>query len=60
MKWKITEACLNDYYEEITDFTPKINKEPYAKKIQLALLLIAYIIKIYTNEDVSLIDFKIR
>lgn len=28
--------------------------------MQLALLLIAYIVKIYLNEDTSLVDFKIR
>ena len=28
--------------------------------MQLSLLLIAYIVKIYLNEDSSLYDFKIR
>jgi hypothetical protein len=30
------------------------------KKVQFSLLLISYIVKIYLNEDSTLIDFKIR
>lgn len=63
MKWKIIEGCLNEYIEEITDITPNIAKDPsdpYVKKVQLSLLLIAYIVKIYLNEDSSVADYKIR
>lgn len=62
MGWKkVEEPCLNDYIGDVTDITPKIeNKGDFVKKLQLSLLLIAYIVKIYLNEDSTLYDFKIR
>lgn len=62
MGWKkVDEVCLTPYIEEVVDFTPKVDKKDnFVKKIQLSLLLIAYIVKIYLNEDSSLYDFKIR
>ena len=30
------------------------------RKVQLAVLLIAFIVKIYLNEDNSLVDFRVR
>jgi hypothetical protein len=60
MKWKVTDACLNDYVEEATDVTPRLEKDLEARRVQLSLLLIAYIVKIYLNEENSLVDFKIR
>jgi hypothetical protein len=60
MKWNITDPCLQDYIEEVTDITPRLQKDVQAKKVQFSLLLIAYIVKIYLNEDNSIIDFKIR
>ena len=45
----------------MTDITPKIeSKGEFVKKLQLSLLLIAYIVKIYLNEESALYDFKIR
>lgn len=60
MKWKVTESCLNDYVQEVMDITPKIQKDSFIKKVQLSLLLIAYIVKMYLNEENTIIDFKIR
>jgi hypothetical protein len=52
MGWKkVDEPCLNNYIEDVTDITPKIlSKGEFVKKLQLSLLLIAYIVKIYLNE----------
>lgn len=62
MGWKkVDETCLTPYIDEVADITPKITKKDnLVKKMQLSLLLIAYIVKIYLNEDSSLYDFKIR
>lgn len=62
MGWKkVDETCLGPYIDEVADITPKIARKDYlVKKMQLSLLLIAYIVKIYLNEDSSLYDFKIR
>lgn len=60
MKWKVTDPCLHDYVEEATDVTPHLQKDLESRRVQLALLLIAYIVKIYLNEENSLVDFKIR
>lgn len=60
MEWKVIENCLAPYINQVTDITPKIQKDEYVKKMQLSLLLIAYIVKIYLNEDSTLYDFKIR
>lgn len=60
MKWKITDPCLNDYIEDATDITPRLQKDAEGRKVQFSLLLIAYIVKIYLNEDSALFDFKIR
>lgn len=62
MGWKkVDEACLTPYVDEVADITPKIGKkDTFVKKMQLSLLLIAYIVKIYLNEQSSLYDYKIR
>ena len=60
MKWKITEHCHDDYLDAVVDITPHLQKDTQGRKVQLALLLISYIVKIYLNEDNSIIDFKIR
>lgn len=60
MKWKITDPCLNEYIDNAEDITPHLSKDTQTKKVQFSLLLIAYIVKIYLNQDSSLIDFKIR
>ena len=62
MGWKkVDETCLTPYVDEVTDITPKIvKKDTFVKKMQLSLLLIAYIVKIYLNEQSSLYDYKIR
>jgi hypothetical protein len=60
MKWKVTDPCLNDYVEEAGDVTPWLEKDQSSHRVQLSLLLIAYIVKIYLNEENSLVDFKIR
>lgn len=46
--------------DEVTDVTPDLEKDIQARRVQLSLLLIAYIVKIYLNEENSLVDFKIR
>jgi hypothetical protein len=60
MKWKVTDPCLNDYVDEAGDVTPGLEKDQGARRVQLSLLLIAYIVKIYLNEENSLVDFKVR
>ena len=60
MKWKVADPCLNEYFEEAVDFTPQVPKDQMGRKVQLGLLLIAFIVKIYLNEDNSLVDFKVR
>ena len=37
-----------------------MKNDTYSKKIQLSLLLIAYIVKLYLNEDLSIYDYKMR
>lgn len=60
MKWIVTDQCLNEYLDEVEDVTPALKKDVQARRVQLSLLLIAYIVKIYLNEENSLIDFRIR
>lgn len=51
MKWKITDPCLNEYLDEVKDVTPKLTKDLESKKVQLSLLLIAYVVKNYLNDS---------
>jgi hypothetical protein len=60
MKWKVNDPCLHEYLPDVTDVTPALAKDQEAQRVQLSLLLIAYIVKIYLNEENSLVDFKIR
>lgn len=50
MKWKVSDSCLKEYLEEEKGFTFKIPKEDnFLRNVQLSLLLIAYIVKVYLN-----------
>ncbi len=49
MKWMVADQCLNEYLDEVEDVTPALKKDVQAQRVQLSLLLIAYIVKIYLN-----------
>jgi|JI10StandDraft_1071094.scaffolds.fasta_scaffold1137825_1 hypothetical protein len=50
MKWKIIDTCLNTYIEDFKGLTENIKSDTYNKKIQLSLVLIGYVVKVYLNE----------
>jgi hypothetical protein len=60
MKWKILEHCLTPYLDDFKGLKPDLKSDNYSKKFQLSLLLIAYIVKLYLNEDLSIFESKMR
>ena len=51
MKWKIIDNCLNNYIEDFKGLVENMKLDTYNKKIQLSLLLIGYVVKVYLNES---------
>lgn len=51
MKWKIIDNCLNNYIEDFKGLVENMKLDSYNKKIQLSLLLIGYVVKVYLNES---------
>ena len=60
MQWKVIDSCLNHYIDDFRGLHSKLKADNYSKKMQLSLLLIAYIVKLYLNEEMSLFDAKMR
>ena len=60
MKWKVIDTCLNPYIEGYVGLSPKLKADNYGKKMQMSLLLIGYVVKLYLNEDIQIFDFKMR
>lgn len=49
MKWKIIDNCLNNYIQDFKSIA-NLKNDNYNKKVQLSLLLIGYVVKVYLNE----------
>lgn len=60
MKWKIIDPCLNAYLDGFKGLSPKLKTDAYGKKMQLSLLLIGYIVKMYLNEEITTYEQKMR
>ena len=60
MKWKVIDPCLTPYMEGFKSLSPKLKSDNYNKKMQVSLLLIGYIVKLYLNEDIQIFDLKMR
>lgn len=62
MKWKIIDNCLNPYIEDFKGLAEKLKSDNYNKKIQLSLLLIGYVVKVYLNdtEEVTAFEYRIK
>ena len=50
MKWKIIDNCLNAYIDDFKGLADHLKSDNYNKKIQLSLLLIGYVVKVYLNQ----------
>lgn len=60
MNWKVIDSSLNAYIDDFRGLHPKVKTDTYSKKMQLSLLLIAYIVKLYLNEEMTIFDAKMR
>lgn len=62
MKWKIIDNCLNSYLQEFKGLSDSVKADNYNKKVQLSLLLIGYVVKVYLNqaEQTSVYEYRIR
>ncbi len=50
MKWKIIDNCINPYIDDFKGLSEKIKSDTYNKKIQLSLLMIGHVVKLYLND----------
>ena len=60
INWKIIDSSLNAYIDDFRGLHPKLKSDTYSKKMQLSLLLIAYIVKLYLNEEMNIFENKMR
>lgn len=60
MQWKVIDNCLSNYIDDFRGLQLKLKMDTYSKKMQLSFLLIAYIVKLYLNEDMSIFEGKMR
>lgn len=60
MKWKIIDNCLTPYLEEFKGLIENLKSDGYNKKIQLSLLLIGYVVKVYLNETDETVCYEHR
>lgn len=60
MQWKVIDNCLVNHIDDFRGLKPNLKMDIYSKKMQLSFLLIAYVVKLYLNEDMSIFDGKIR
>ena len=50
MKWKIIDNCISPYIDDFKGLSDKIKTDTYNKKIQLSLLMIGHVVKLYLND----------
>lgn len=62
MKWKVIDNCLNAYMEDFKGLNENLKSDNYNKKIQLSLVLIGYVVKVYLNDndEISGFDYRIK
>jgi hypothetical protein len=51
MKWIFIDPCINNYIVNFKGFNADKVSDINNKKIELSLLLIGYIVKVYLNEN---------
>ena len=54
MKWKVIDPCLTPYMEGFKGLSVKLKSDNYGRKMQISLLLIGYIVKLYLNEEIQM------
>lgn len=60
MNWRVIDNCLSNYIDDFRGLQPKLKMDKYSRKMQLSLLLIAYVVKLYLNEEINIFESRMR